>query len=167
MTIKQNKVKTGEFETYFHEGGKEHEETVIFIHGSGPGANAKANWQFVLEEYAQDFHVIAPDLIGFGDTDHPEIYPENGVQWMSMRVQQILDLMDALQVKKANLIGNSLGGVVSMYLNMQAPERFGKIVLMGAGVLLKEPNSRTDETFRFPSRPDKRKFKELIKLVCS
>ncbi|MGX9134832.1 alpha/beta fold hydrolase [Rummeliibacillus sp. JY-2-4R] len=162
MTIVQRKVKTGDYETYFHEGGTEHKETVIFIHGSGPGANAKANWQFVLEEYAQDFHVIAPDLVGFGDTDHPEVYPENGVQWMSMRIKQILDLMDSLNVLKANLVGNSLGGVVSMYLNMQAPERFEKIVLMGAGVLLKEPTAELLKLSNFHLDPTKENLKNLL-----
>ncbi len=162
MTIVQRKVKTGDYETYFHEGGTENKETVIFIHGSGPGANAKANWQHVLEEYAQDFHVIAPDLVGFGDTDHPEVYPENGVQWMSMRINQILDLMDSLNVLKANLVGNSLGGVVSMYLNMQAPERFEKIVLMGAGVLLKEPTPELLKLSNFHLDPSKENLKNLL-----
>lgn len=162
MTIVQRKVQTGNFETYFHEGGTEHDTTVIFIHGSGPGANAKANWQHVLEEYAEEFHVVAPDLIGFGDTDHPEVYPENGVQWMSMRVNQILDLMDALNVDKANLIGNSLGGVVSMYLNMNAPQRFDKIVLMGAGVLLKEPTPELMKLSGFHLDPTKENLRNLL-----
>lgn len=162
MTITQRKVKTGNYETYIHEGGVGNSEVVILIHGSGPGANAKANWQLVLEDYAKDFHVVALDLVGFGDTDHPEVYPENGVQWMSMRVKQVLDLMDALTIEKANLIGNSLGGVVSMYLNMQAPERFNKIVLMGAGVLLKEPTPELLKLANFHLDPTKENLRNLL-----
>ena len=164
MAIIQRKVKTGNYETYIHEGGVGKEDVVIFIHGSGPGANAKANWQFVLEDYAQDFHVIALDLIGFGDTDHPEEgqYPENGVQWMSLRIKQVLDLMDALNVEKANLVGNSLGGVVSMHLNMVAPERFHKIVLMGAGVLLKEPTPELMKLANFHLNPTKENLRNLL-----
>lgn len=162
MTIVQRKVKTGDYETYFHEGGLENKEAVILIHGSGPGANAKANWQYVLEDYAKDFHVIAPDLVGFGETDHPEVYPENGVQWMSWRVKQMLDLMDVLNIEKANLVGNSLGGVVSMYLNMQAPERFNKIVLMGAGVLLKEPTPELLKLTNFHLDPSKENLRNLL-----
>lgn len=162
MAIVQRKVVTGDYETYFHEGGTEQKETVIFIHGSGPGANAKANWKNVLEEYAEDFHVVAPDLVGFGDTDHPEIYPENGVQWMTKRINQILDLMDALNIKRANLIGNSLGGVIAMYLNMNAPERFNKIVLMGAGVLLKEPTPELLKLSSFHLDPTKENLRNLL-----
>ncbi|MER2107023.1 MAG: alpha/beta hydrolase [Solibacillus sp.] len=162
MTITQRKVKTGNYETFIHEGGAGNSEAVILIHGSGPGANAKANWQYVLEDYAKDFHVVALDLVGFGDTDHPEVYPENGVQWMSMRVRQVLDLMDALNIDKANLIGNSLGGVVAMYLNMEAPQRFNKIVLMGAGVLLKEPTPELMKLANFHLDPTKENLRNLL-----
>lgn len=162
MTITQRKVKTGNYETFIHEGGVGNREAVILIHGSGPGANAKANWQYVLEDYAQDFHVVALDLVGFGDTDHPEVYPENGVQWMSMRIRQVLDLMDTLNIDKANLIGNSLGGVVAMYLNMEAPQRFNKIVLMGAGVLLKEPTPELMKLANFHLDPTKENLRNLL-----
>ncbi|HEY4650857.1 MAG TPA: MATE family efflux transporter, partial [Pontibacter sp.] len=41
-------------------------ETILFLHGSGPGASASSNWQGVLSHYADDYHVVAPDLVGFG-----------------------------------------------------------------------------------------------------
>lgn len=162
MTVIQRRIKTGNFETYFSEGGAEHDKAVIFIHGSGPGANASANWKGVLDEYTSEFHVIAPDLVGFGDTDHPEVYPENGVQWMSMRLKQILDLMDALNIEKASLVGNSLGGVIAMHLNMNAPERFEKVVLMGAGVLLKEPTPELLKLTTFHLDPTKENLRNLL-----
>lgn len=162
MAIVQRKVQTGEYETFFHEGGAEHKQAIIFIHGSGPGANAGANWKGVLDEYTKEFHVVAPDLLGFGDTDHPEVYPENGVQWMSLRVKQILDLMDALNIEKASLVGNSLGGVVSMYLNMNHPDRFDKVVLMGAGVLLKEPTPELLKLTTFHLDPTKESLRNLL-----
>lgn len=162
MAIVERKVKTGEYETFILEGGIEHEDTVILIHGSGPGANGKANWQHVMEDYAQEFHVIALDLFAFGNTDHPEEYPANGVQFMSVRVKQVLDLMDALQIEKANLVGNSLGGVVAMYLNMEAPERFNKIVLMGAGVMLSQPTPELAKLANFHLDPTKENLRNLM-----
>lgn len=162
MTIHERKVQTGSFETFFLEAGAEHKEAIVLIHGSGPGANARANWQHVIEDYAEQFHVVALDLFGFGDTEHPEEYPENGVQWMGVRVKQVLDLMDALHIEKANVIGNSLGGVVATYLNMQAPERFHKTVLMGAGVMLSQPTPELAKLANYHLDPTKENLRNLM-----
>lgn len=162
MAIEAHKVQTGDFGTFIYESGKGNKETVILLHGSGPGAGAKANWQHVIEDYAKDYHVVAPDLLGFGDTDHPTEYPENGVQWMSKRVKQVLDLMDTLKIEKAHLVGNSLGGVIAMYLNMATPERFPKNVLMGAGVLLKEPTVELMKLANFHLDPTKENLRNLL-----
>ena len=51
----------------YWEGGSG--EPLLLIHGSGPGASTLGNWRLVLDELARDFHVIAPDLIGFGQSD--------------------------------------------------------------------------------------------------
>src|SRR5690242_2081001 len=108
-TISAKKTQTGNYQTFFLEGGEKTSETIIFLHGSGPGVSAKSNWKDVLPEFAGSFHVIAPDMFGFGSTDHPETYPKNGVEWMNIRVKQVIDLMDALEIEKAHLVGNSLG----------------------------------------------------------
>lgn len=162
MSIVERKVQTGNFKTFILEGGTEHREAVILIHGSGPGANGRANWQHVMEDYATDYHVVALDLFGFGDTDHPEEYPENGVQWMGVRVQQVLDLMDALHIEQAHVVGNSLGGVVAMYLNLQAPERFDKVVLMGAGVMLSQPTPELAKLANYHLDPTKENLRNLM-----
>jgi 2-hydroxymuconate-semialdehyde hydrolase len=162
MAIKQRKVKTGNYETYIHEGGVGNSETVILLHGSGPGASAAANWKAILPEYEDRFHVIAPDLVGFGDTDHPTDYPENGAQWMNLRLKQVLDLMDALNIEKAHLVGNSLGGVISLFLAMEAPDRFDRIVLMGAGGGLTEPTPELAKLANFHKDPTKKSMYNLL-----
>lgn len=52
---------------------------------------------------------------------------------MNARVNQVIALMDEMNIEKANLVGNSLGGVIALHLVMYAPERFNRVVLMGAG----------------------------------
>ncbi|EMR06983.1 2-hydroxy-6-oxo-6-phenylhexa-2,4-dienoate hydrolase [Bhargavaea cecembensis DSE10] len=162
MAIKQRKVKTGDYETYIHEGGVGNSETVILLHGSGPGASASANWKAILPEYEDRFHVVAPDLVGFGDTDHPTEYPENGAQWMNLRLKQVLDLMDTLNIDKAHLVGNSLGGVISLFLAMEAPDRFDRIVLMGAGGGLTEPTPELAKLANFHKDPSKKSMYNLL-----
>lgn len=129
---KTKTITTGNFQTFYCEGGESNSETIIFLHGSGPGATSETNWRNILPELTDSYHVIAPDMYGFGNTDHPEDPPKSFWGWTNYRVEQVLTLMDVLKIEKANLVGNSMGGYVSLNLVMAAPERFEKILLMGS-----------------------------------
>jgi len=119
-------VKTGAFQTNVHDVGSG--SPVVFIHGSGPGVTAWANWRLVIPELSPQFRVIAPDMVGFGYTDRPEGFVYGKDAW----VRQTVDLLDALGVEKADFVGNSFGGAIALAIALQHPERVGKIVLMGA-----------------------------------
>lgn len=101
---------------------------VVFIHGSGPGVTAWANWRFVLPKLAATRRAIAPDMIGFGFTERPE-----GIQFnMDVWGKQIMDFLDALELGKVDLVGNSFGGALALWMVIHHPARVGKIVLMGS-----------------------------------
>ncbi|MEH7073543.1 alpha/beta fold hydrolase [Neobacillus drentensis] len=161
-TVETKKVQTGNYQTFIHEGGAGSSETIIFLHGSGPGVSAKSNWQHILPHFSGNFHVLAPDIFGFGNTDHPVSYPKNGEEWMNMRIKQVLSLMDDLGVEKAHLVGNSLGGVIALHLLMYAPDRFDRVVLMGAGGGLTEPTPELAKLANFHKDPDPIAFKNLL-----
>ncbi|MEH7415353.1 alpha/beta hydrolase [Neobacillus drentensis] len=131
-SYKTKKIMTGHYKTFYCEGGEENLETIIFLHGSGPGATSETNWRNILPELTDSYHVIAPDMYGFGSTDHPENPPKSFWEWTNCRVEQVLALMDNLKIDKAKLVGNSMGGYVSLNLVMSAPERFEKVLLMGS-----------------------------------
>lgn len=160
--INERKIQTGDYQTFILEGGDKSKETIIFLHGSGPGVSGKSNWQHILPHYTEQFHVVAPDIVGFANTDHPDEYPKNGVEWMNLRVKQVIDLMEALEINKAHLVGNSLGGVISQHLLMYAPERFDRVVLMGAGGGLTEPTPELAKLANFHKNPDPIAFKNLL-----
>lgn len=121
-----NSIKTGSFNTNYHDVGKG--EPIMFIHGSGPGVSAFANWRLCIPILAEKFRVIAPDMAGFGFSDRQEDMTYN----MNIWVAQTIDLMDALGIEKTNLVGNSFGGALALALTIKYPKRFNKIVLMGA-----------------------------------
>jgi 2-hydroxy-6-oxo-octa-2,4-dienoate hydrolase len=101
---------------------------VVFVHGSGPGVTAYANWRLCLPALAQKFHVYAPDMVGFGYTDRPE-----GVTYdMDTWVDQIVGFFDALDLERAHVVGNSFGGALCIALADRHPERVDRMVLMGA-----------------------------------
>lgn len=124
------RVRTGAFETHLHDLGTAApgQPPVLFIHGSGPGVSAWANWRLVLPVMATQRRVLAPDMVGFGTTDRPA-----GIRYdMATWVQQALDLLDALALPQVDLVGNSFGGALALALAIRAPQRVRRLVLMGA-----------------------------------
>ncbi|MBO9650437.1 MAG: alpha/beta fold hydrolase [Variovorax sp.] len=119
-------LRTGAFDTNVHDMGEG--APVLFIHGSGPGVSAWANWRLVLPELAKTRRVIAPDMAGFGFTERAP----GAVYTMDAWVQQALDLLDALDIERTDLVGNSFGGALSLALAIRAPHRVRRLVLMGS-----------------------------------
>jgi pimeloyl-ACP methyl ester carboxylesterase len=103
-------------------------DPVVLIHGSGPGVTSYANWRLVLPALAENFRVLAPDMVGFGFSERPANI-EYGVQTWA---DQVVGLMDTLEVPKAHLVGNSFGGAIALRIATQHPGRVGKLVLMGS-----------------------------------
>jgi pimeloyl-ACP methyl ester carboxylesterase len=103
-------------------------ETVLLIHGSGPGVTSYANWRLVIPALAENFHVVAPDMVGFGYSDRPDDV-EYGLQTWA---DQVVGLMDTLGIERAHLVGNSFGGAIALRVASQHPDRVGKLVLMGS-----------------------------------
>jgi 2-hydroxymuconate-semialdehyde hydrolase len=119
-------VKTGSFQTNCHDVGSG--DPVVFIHGSGPGVTAWANWRLVIPELSKTLRVIAPDMVGFGYTDRPAGIVYTKETW----VHQLKDLLDTLSIERIDLVGNSFGGAISLAFAILYPERVRKIVLMGS-----------------------------------
>jgi pimeloyl-ACP methyl ester carboxylesterase len=116
----------GGIKTNYLEAGKG--EPVVLIHGSGPGVTSYANWRLVLPALAENFQVVAPDMVGFGFSERPA-HIEYGVQTWA---DQVVGLMNTLELPKAHLVGNSFGGAIALRVAAQHPGRVSKLVLMGS-----------------------------------
>ncbi len=64
-TVVANGIETN----YLEDGSGD--DTVLLIHGSGPGVTSYANWRLVIPALATKFRVIAPDMVGFGFSERP------------------------------------------------------------------------------------------------
>jgi pimeloyl-ACP methyl ester carboxylesterase len=120
-TADANGIKTN-----YLEAGKG--DPVVLIHGSGPGVTSYANWRLVLPALAENFRVVAPDMVGFGFSERPANV-QYGVQTWA---DQVVGLMDTLELPKAHLVGNSFGGAIALRIATQHPDQVGKLVLMGS-----------------------------------
>lgn len=119
-------VRTGSFDTNVHDVGEG--PPVLLIHGSGPGVSAWANWRGVVPELAKGRRVLAPDMAGFGFTQRLPAAAYSMDAW----VRQAIDLLDALDIERTDLVGNSFGGALSLALAIRAPQRVRRLVLMGS-----------------------------------
>ena len=150
-------IQTGQFKTNYHDQGSGH--PVFLIHGSGPGVTAWANWRLVIPELAKSLRVIAPDMLGFGYTDRPD-----GVTYsMDGWVDHAMSLLDALNIEKTHLVGNSFGGALALALAIRHPDRIERLVLMGSVGVPFEITSGLDDVWGYePSLENMRKLLDIF-----
>jgi pimeloyl-ACP methyl ester carboxylesterase len=100
---------------------------VVLIHGM---VNSSRHWQPVARRLAEHHTVIAPDLIGHGDSATPR-----GDYSLGAHATVIRDLLSALGIERATIVGHSLGGGVAMIFFWQFPERVERLALVSSGGL--------------------------------
>ena len=98
-------------------------DPVVAIHGLGA---TKASFLASVAALAPDFRVIAIDLPGFGDSDKP-IGAAYDARFFA---NAVVELLDALELEDANLLGNSLGGRVALEVALREPERARRLALL-------------------------------------
>ncbi|WP_218040328.1 alpha/beta fold hydrolase [Actinomadura sp. WMMB 499] len=64
-------VRAGEYRLRISTAGDPSAEPLLFLHGSGPGVSGLSNWERLIGDLGDRYHCIAPDTLGFGDSDHP------------------------------------------------------------------------------------------------
>ncbi len=105
---------------------------LLLLHGI---AGSSRTWRDIIPRLNDRFTVIAPDLIGHGQSDKPV-----GDYSLGAFAGQIRDLLDILDIERASVIGQSFGGGVAMQLAYQHPERCERLVLVDSGGLGREVN---------------------------
>ncbi|MTB87601.1 alpha/beta fold hydrolase [Aeromicrobium senzhongii] len=100
---------------------------LLLLHGM---ACDSTTWFPVMDQLAQHFTVIAPDLLGHGESDKPNADYSLGGFANGMR-----DLLTILGIDKVTVAGHSFGGGVAMQFAYQFPERTERVVLVSSGGL--------------------------------
>ena len=125
----------GAFEA--HEVDLHGHRAVYRVAGSGPNLvlihgmiNSSRHWQAVAERLADSHRVIAPDLIGHGDSATPR-----GDYSLGAHAASIRDLLTTIGVERATIVGHSLGGGVAMQFFYQFPQRTERLALVSSGGL--------------------------------
>lgn len=104
-------------------------DAVVMLHGGGPGATGASNYSRNIDALASQYRVIVPDMPGYGRST--KVLDQSDP--FGALADSILGLLDVLGIDTAHLIGNSYGGAAALRLALDAPQRVGKLVLMGPG----------------------------------
>jgi len=107
-----------------------HGSLLVLLHGI---AGTSATWEDVIPRLGESHTVIAPDLIGHGDSKEPR-----GDYSLGAYANAVRDLLEALGQERATIVGHSLGGGVAMQFAYQFPERCERLGLVSSGGLGRE-----------------------------
>jgi pimeloyl-ACP methyl ester carboxylesterase len=103
---------------------------VVLIHGM---VNSSRHWEPVALKLAERYTVIAPDLLGHGDSA-----AVRGDYSLGAHAASIRDLLAVIGIERATIVGHSLGGGVAMQFFYQFPQRVERLVLVSSGGLGRE-----------------------------
>ena len=151
---------------HYHEAGVGNEQTIVLLHGGGPGASSWSNFSKNIPVLAKHFHVLAVDQPGYGHSDkHTE-----HEQYNRYSATALLNLFDHLQIERAALVGNSLGGGTAVRFALDNPKRAGRLVLMGPGGLsvnlfAPDPTEGVKLLGRFAVEPTRENIEKFLRIM--
>jgi len=133
--VTQKWVEVGDTRWPYLEGGPEDGEIVVMLHGY---AADKDNWSAYARHFTKTYRVIAPDLPGFGDS----IKDISLAYDIKAQTERLIEFLDAMNIEKCHLAGNSMGGFITLQCALITPERLRSITLFNnAGVEAKVKNA--------------------------
>lgn len=126
-------LERNQLNLFYFEAGIGKPNHILMIHGLGDEADT---WRHVINPLAEEYHVLAIDLPGFGRSD--KLNRDYSPQFFIDTLHGFLTFLD---VKKAFLMGSSLGGMLAQGFGIDHPDRVLGLILVGGMLLQKEPMS--------------------------
>lgn len=121
--VQDEYVQVGEVRTRYRTAG-EGEPTLVLIHGLGASLES---WQWNIDALANHYRTVALDVVWFGKSDKP--MREVSANYFG---DFIVGFLDAIGVRQAVLVGNSMGGMIAVKTALMYPARVAGLVLVGA-----------------------------------
>lgn len=132
--LSTNSLQVDDLDIIYYEGGPDKAQTILLIHGFGAD---KSNWPRFARFLTKDYHVIAVDLPGFGDSSKPaNISYDVGTQ-----AERLADFMREQGIGRFHVVGNSMGGHIAALLAARHPQEVLSVGLFdNAGVIAPHPS---------------------------
>ena len=149
IEIDGNKIR------YFESGSSK--KTLVLIHGLGASSE---RWQYVLPLFSTDFHVVVPDLIGFGYSDKPMV--DYTIDFLSNFLENFLI---ALDIEHASIIGSSLGGQIAVEYASSHSDSVEKLVLVSPSGIMKQSTFALDAYIMAALYPNSQSAKNAFEIM--
>jgi 4,5:9,10-diseco-3-hydroxy-5,9,17-trioxoandrosta-1(10),2-diene-4-oate hydrolase len=125
VSVEQGAVTIDSVKTAYLSAGSG--DSVICLHGAGAGA---VTWYPAINAISKSFHVIAPDIVGYGESDKPNAPYDRAYfsKWLNGFITE-------LKISKAHIVGLSQGGAIALQFAIDYPEKVNKLVLVDSAGL--------------------------------
>lgn len=161
--IETQSIQVGSRQWPYLQGGTENSEAIVFIHGFG---SSKEPWVEMMGQFSDTYHVVAPDVPGFGEN----LFVEGESYTISSQVERLNHFFTAIGVTRFHLIGVSMGGWISAQYASTYPDKVISLALMdAAGVVSPEKSfyvkhlEETGENLLVPE--DVEGFQKMMEVV--
>ncbi|WP_374439527.1 alpha/beta fold hydrolase [Pseudomonas panipatensis] len=126
--LTEKTLRVDGLDIHYYEGGPSEAETVLLVHGFGAD---KDNWPSFARHLTSRYHVLIPDLPGFGASSQPA-----GISYdVGTQAERLVNFSKALGIGKLHLVGNSMGGqIVALFAARHPQQVFSLALFDNAGV---------------------------------
>lgn len=123
-------IRISNINTYYEISGQG--EALVFIHGLG---SSSQDWSFQTEFFSKDFQVLAYDVRGHGQSDKPK-----GPYSVPIFAEDLANLLKKLGIKKAHLVGLSMGGWIAFQFGVDYPEMVRSLTIVNSWADMRPKN---------------------------
>jgi len=139
--MQKHSIELKHKETIFYiEENKAAKETLLLVHGN---MSSGVHYKPLIKHFKKDYHVVAPDLRGFGDSSYNQ-----AITSLEDYADELVMLMDALDIEKVHFVGWSTGGGIGLKFASKYPKRINKLVLIESASYRGYPIFKKDEAYQ-------------------
>lgn len=133
LPLRNSRMKLSQGHIFWREIGQG--EALVFLHGSWSDGN---QWVPVLEQLGSDYHCLAPDLLGFGESEHPDIHYS-----IELQIEALAEYLENLRLKQVYLVGHSLGAwIAASYALKYLDQVRGLVLIAPEGIQVEKLKQR-------------------------
>lgn len=145
MEIQQKVVQAGKYNMFYRSAGTG-SQVILLLHGIPTNSFL---WVHVIPQLAQNYTVIAPDLVGYGGSDRST----NEELTLPMQANHLISLLDTLGIQSVHVVGHDLGGGIAQILATNFPDRIDSFVVVDGVAFSNWPLPKV-VALRYPTAPE-------------
>lgn len=144
LPLRNSRMKLSQGHIFWREIGQG--EALVFLHGSWSDSS---QWVPVLEQLGLDYHCLAPDLLGFGESEHPNIHYS-----IELQIEALAEYLENLRLKQIYLVGHSLGAwIAASYALKYLDQVRGLVLIAPEGIQVEKLKQRWNWAKLLLARP--------------